>query len=776
MDDIEISSEGEWLTLVMGSVDMVLWDRDLTSNRVRTSVNYAQFYGLEGNKQDWTFQSFLDCLVPEDRPRVVECFNAALEGRGDYHLQFRKIGRDRQVRWCEAKGRIHRSADGTATRVTGVTWDVTGQRVSEERLSHIAKLVPGMVYQFKRAPNGAYSFPYCSDGIGALFGLLPAEVRDDAGPLLKRVHPDDLGVLLSTLDASARTLTLWRCEYRVLRNAVPERWILGTANPELQPDGSVLWHGYTKDITERKNTELTMREVNARLALALSAARMMTWYWDIASDDFVSSPPIDEILGADERHYTMCELFGLMPVEDAARVRDQFERIARDSITTPVIVEFSIALPDGQARLIESQARCALGPSGKSAAVIGVAVDVTRRRKVEKEREDLLLHLRDAQKIDSIGMLTGGIAHDFNNLLSSILGYSSLARDRYADQVPAKLFDYLTEIQHAGERGREMVLQLLAFGRGELPEVSPTNLQGLVEQTLKMVRATLPASIELTAEVSPALPRAVTHPTQFQQMLLNLCINARDAMEGAGRILVTLHEVCLDPSVCASCGKSFSGRHVLLSVIDAGPGIPDAIQSRIFDPFFSTKSNLGGTGMGLAMVHSLLHNHGGHICVETSPASGTRFNLYFVVHPSADADERPFEHARKAWHFSAPLRVLIVDDEPAVGRFFAEVLASNGHFADLEFDPLRALERFCATPDDYDLVITDLTMPKLSGADLARRIISMRPTMPILLVSGYSAGLGTEDAQLKGVRSFLQKPINADELMQAIHRVLRNAD
>ncbi len=774
MDDNRIDSEEEWFSLVMDAADMVLWDRDLATNRVRTSANYAQFYGLEDGQREWSFQTFLECVAVEDRALVQEYFDAALGGRSDYNFQFRIIGRDRELRWCEARGRIHRRADGTATRVTGVTWDITRQRASEERLTHIAKLVPGMVYQFERAADGAYRFPYCSDGIGALFGLAPADVRDDASALLKLVHPADLRVLLDALEMSARTMTQWHCEYRVRPENGEERWISGTANPERKPDGAVLWHGHTKDITQAKHAELAMGEVNARLALALSAAHMMTWYWDLASDAFVSSPAIGPILGREDRAYTMSELFTLMPAADAARMRTQCERVAREAVTQPVIIEFNIALPDGHTRLIESQARCALDANGRSTTVIGVALDISRRRKLEKEREDLLLHLADTQKIETIGMLTGGIAHDFNNVLSSILGYSSLALDRYAGQLPDKLVDYLDEIQQAGERGRDMVVQLLAFGRGEHPQVRPTDLNGLVTQTLKMVRATLPTSIELATEVAVDLPPATTHPTQFQQVLLNLCINARDAMQGAGQIHVTLHEVMLEELPCASCGKHFAGRHLLLSVIDAGPGIPDNIRGRIFDPFFSTKVSRGGTGMGLAMVHSLVHSHGGHIVVETSAHSGTAFKLYFKVDTEREVAPAPHGEARRALPICAPLRVLVVDDESAVGRFFAEMLMAHGHFADVECEPLRAWARFSAAPDDYDLIITDQIMPRMSGVELAQRVLALRPALPIILVSGYSADLDASTVAALGVRRFLHKPISAEHLLKAIDEAVQH--
>jgi signal transduction histidine kinase/CheY-like chemotaxis protein len=449
--------------------------------------------------------------------------------------------------------------------------------------------------------------------------------------------------------------------------------------------------------------------------------------------------------------------------------------VLRDSITTPHTVEFQILLPDGSARWIESQARSALDPAGQATTVIGVAIDITRRRKVERERDELVLHLSDSQKIESIGLLTGGIAHDFNNVLSSILGYSSLARDRYAAQLPEKLLEYLTEIQSAGERGRDMVTQLLAFGRVERTDVAPVDLQGLVEQTLKMVRSTLPATIQLTTYFMPDLPPAATHPTQFQQVLLNLCINARDAMEGSGRIVVTLHEVTLATALCASCGKVFSGKHVLMSVVDAGPGIPDAIKAQIFDPFFSSKTNRGGTGMGLAMVHSLVHSHGGHIVLDTAPGQGARFNLYFRVTDGAGDKRGDDAPAHQRLDFSTPLRALVIDDEGAVGNFFAEVLRTAGHDARLEVDPLQALETFCASPDEFDLVITDQTMPNMSGADLAQHVLALRPAMPVILLSGFGAGIDADKAHELGIRTFLQKPISATELMLAIHNALRPA-
>jgi signal transduction histidine kinase len=267
----------------------------------------------------------------------------------------------------------------------------------------------------------------------------------------------------------------------------------------------------------------------------------------------------------------------------------------------------------------------------------GVTIDVSQRKSAEQDRERLRTQLGQAQKMESIGMLTSGIAHDFNNILGSILGYAGLALQRYASTSPPKLAEYLNEVVTAGERARDLVAQLLAFSRGESVAVQATAIGPIIEQSLRMLRPALPSSVNMQLNLASNLPLVMANAVQFQQVLVNLCVNARDATNGNGVITVSAAPVQLEPVACASCHQNFSGRFVALTVEDTGEGIPESTRLRIFEPFFTTKAQGKGSGMGLAMVHGIVHRQGGHILLDSRPGAGTRFRLLMPV--SAEAVE-----------------------------------------------------------------------------------------------------------------------------------------
>ncbi len=391
-----------------------------------------------------------------------------------------------------------------------------------------------------------------------------------------------------------------------------------------------------------------------------------------------------------------------------------------------------------------------------------------------RSRRELALgdaRLRQAQKIEAIGQLTGGIAHDFNNILASILGYAALARDSLGkDQ--EKQRGYLQEVIQAGERARDLVRQMLDFSRSSQGNPVLLSVSDLVDESVKMLRALLPSSIRIVPPGGgQALPPVRADAAQLQQVLVNLCVNARDALQGEGTLTLDVRSLKTAGVRCASCHRQIRGDFVVLAVKDNGCGMNADQQARIFDPFFTTKEVGKGTGMGLSAVHGIVHSHGGHILLESAPGQGSEFRILLPAQggelPDAGEDR---EEATNTAAF--PARILVVDDEAAIGRFLKELLEAQGYEVEVSEDPRQALARFEADPGDLDLVITDQTMPGMSGLRLAACMRARRPDLPVILCSGFSDLVDENSAREAGIAAFLSKPIDMNSLLAKISELL----
>jgi PAS domain S-box-containing protein len=408
--------------------------------------------------------------------------------------------------------------------------------------------------------------------------------------------------------------------------------------------------------------------------------------------------------------------------------------------------------------------------------VLVIVRDLTRRRQAEAERARLETQLRQAQKMEAIGHLTGGIAHDFNNILTSIMGYLALAGERRTTHRDARLSKYLELAQLASTRARDLIQQMLTFSRGRRGEARPLRLAPLVKESIKLLRSTLPATIGLETDFVPDLPAVRLDPVQMGQVLLNLCINARDAMPAGGTIRVGLRMIERGEEICTSCRDWVRGQDfVELSVGDTGAGIAPDVLDRMFEPFFSTKEVGKGSGMGLATVHGIVHEHGGHVVVDTAPGEGARFRVLLPALAGKAATVEQEAPARVALNRARPRlngRVLVVEDEEMVGEFMADLLDSWGLSVIVKSNPEEARELLASDPAGFDLVVTDYTMPRGTGLDLARHLELMRPDLPIVLYTGYSEAVDEQDARRCGVRALVKKPLEPAAFLSVLRAYL----
>ncbi len=448
------------------------------------------------------------------------------------------------------------------------------------------------------------------------------------------------------------------------------------------------------------------------------------------------------------------------------------KRYSKEATPKSSIYEIEYKRKDGSTFPSETMGHAVKLSDGTPIGFIGIIRDITERKNAEKERIVLQNQLLQSQKMDAIGQLTGGIAHDFNNILASILGFAELTMMSLEKSDEHNLIPYIKNINTAGERARTLVAQMLSFSRSTSGSPENIELPLFIKEVTSLIRPTTPTSIDIKTNISKDIPLVYIDKTQLHQVLMNLCINARDAIENNGTITIDLSYEVDSKTQCNSCNKSIQGEYVKISVSDTGSGIPADILDKIFDPFMSTKEVGKGTGMGLSVVHGILHKHNAHITIETKLNAGTTLNLYLP--PSHNiTDAMPDE---KSNHISKQdgkgKHILVVDDEKSITVLLKDILENYGYKVTCETDSSKAFDIFMST--DFDLVITDQTMPETSGIDLVKQILKTKPSTPIFLCSGYSESINEEEALKLGCRKYLDKPINFQSLLKALHDLFKN--
>ncbi len=426
--------------------------------------------------------------------------------------------------------------------------------------------------------------------------------------------------------------------------------------------------------------------------------------------------------------------------------------------------------PDNPAGIpMEITVKIVRDKGGQPLSILMTLHNLERARQEMEEKAQLEIQLRQAQKMEAIGTLAGGIAHDFNNILSPILGYTEMA----LMNIPPdnSVAEDLKQVLTAAKRAKDLVRQILSFSRQGEQERQPIRLQFILKESLKLLRATIPSTITIHEEIDPGCEAVLADPTQIQQVIMNLCTNAYHAMrEKGGTLRIGLRSVELSVADLATKTVPAPGRYVQLTVADTGIGIPQEMQERIFEPYFTTKKKGEGTGLGLSMVHGIVKGFGGTVTVSSEPTRGTEFQVYLPALAAAPVEETVAPGLLSLATGSE--RVLVVDDDAPILTVMQHLLGGLGYQVVPFSDSVAALAAFREHPHDFDLVITDMTMPTKTGEEVAREVLALRPGMPVILCTGFSENMGPEKAKAMGVRQFLMKPVILGELARVVRAAL----
>jgi PAS domain S-box-containing protein len=522
-----------------------------------------------------------------------------------------------------------------------------------------------------------------------------------------------------------------------------------------------------RDITQRQQVMKMLQETTEQLLEAQRIAGLGSYVFDLAAGTWTGSEVLGEILGLDEpggQHDIKDWVQVVHPEDRESMVRFWQENVIKQHQCFDRIYRI-LRLNDHKERWVHGQGKLVRDDQGRPARVVGVIQDITEQRKLEQR-------MFQAQKLEAIGTLAGGIAHDFNNILGAMFGYADLLKQDTEGNAPAQ--ENVEELLKATERAKDLVQQILTFSRQHEQKSQIIRLDTIVREAIRFLRASLPAQIKIQLAAEADVPPVLADPTQIYQVTINLVTNALHAMEGgAGQMTVTLDKFVPDQRFLQLHPDLQPGSYARLSVADTGHGMDALTKSRIFEPFFTTKPIGKGTGLGLSVVHGIVKAHGGAITVQSQVGRGSTFLVYFPGQPSPIVPPMPIEVEVPTGSGES---ILLLDDEPAL-MSAAQRLLTRLNYRVMACSNAREALRLCQrNPGGIDLVITDLTMPELNGLEVARELRKLRPDLPVILASGFSAELTEELLAEAGICELLEKPVSREALAKAVGRALAGAN
>ena len=720
---------------------------------------------------DLADMNFWDFIHPDFRDLVRNRgLNRLKEENPPSRYEIKFITKNGRVKWVDFSATVINFEN--KTMIMGSTYDVTKRKQAEDQLRESEALFRNLFEQHaavKLIIDPANGNIIDANAAAAEFygwtreQLMQMRIQD-----INTLSPEEVKQEMEKVRAQERVNFEFR--HRRADGSIRDTEVFSS---KISAKGKELLHSIVHDITSRKQAEEALRESKQQLSYIIDFLPDATFVidrsgkvvaWNRAIEAMTGVKAAD-MLGKNDYEYSL-PFYGIrrpllidLVSMSGKEIEKSYHSVRKEGDV--ILAEADVSVK-GETCSLFVVARPLYDSEGHIAGAIESIRDITDLKKLQ-------IQLRQAQKMEAIGTLAGGIAHDFNNILSSVIGYTEMALEE-AD-AGGRLRRYLDQIYKSGERARDLVNQILAFSRKQEQARKPVLVTPIIQEGIKLLRSSLPSSVQITRCITQTPVMILSEPTAIHQVLMNLCTNAAHAMREKGGILdiqLTQEKVDLDREMYPF--SLAAGNYVKLTVSDTGHGIDASVMERVFDPFFTTKGPGEGTGLGLSVVYGIVRDHGGAIDIVSEVGKGTTVGVYFPL----EEMEMPLQKHAPEQIPGGSERILFVDDEAALVELGDIMLTSLGYQVTSRTSSVEALELFRARPYDFDLVITDMTMPNMRGNDLARELLKIRPDIPIIVCTGFSEMITEEKAKALGIRRLVMKPIFTKDIARVIREVLGN--
>ena len=752
---------GPSLEKALNAAGLGVCEWDLKSGTITLSVAISRWVMAEPLPGDG-FD--LESLVhPDDHQRLLNIAQNSSRTDPRFEIEFRMFDADGEIRWMMYLGTVEYDTAGSPVRLIGTIQDITKRREIELQSRQFevnlrALVEASTLFTWQANVHGE------SDELFAWLQDLSGRPIASIEEVLEIIHPEDIDAARQAWELSVATRTVFTSVCRFLSRDRGYRYLAIRGVQLFDDKGNFQqWIGTFNDITDRKSAEEALRKNEAQLQLVADSVPVVIAYLDKESRFLFANKACLNWFGLADK-----EIVGRHVADIVGR--DIYKELLSEieSVLKGAEVRLERAALIDRTRYVQLTYKPDLDSLGNTLGYFLFIIDLTESRQAEERLRKSQEQLRQAQKLESIGRLAGGIAHDFNNMLTAINGYSELALSQLNDGDPLKR--NIEEIKKAGERSANLTRQLLAFSRQQLINVSLINLNQAIIDSTVMIQRVIGEDIQIETDLYERLWTLKGDKNLLTQILLNLVVNARDAMPRGGIITISTQNVILDDDSMMLRFGANVGPFVKLSVSDTGIGMDDETKKQIFEPFFTTKETGKGTGLGLSMVYGIVKQLDGYVWVESEPNGGTTFDLYFPRAEDTDEVTSVEIHNTNPKHGTET--VLLVEDEDIVRELSSEVLRSCGYKVIEASSGKEALRSYKEFGKEISLLMTDVVMPGMNGEELAKQLLSIQPELKILYTSGYIDNPIALSDGLKHGAAFIQKPFTNIELARKIRAIL----
>ena len=764
--EIELGDAKTKFDLALKAARAGVWEMNIETGKAVWSNEIGRLLGLD-QQQTPSLDLWMNAIYPEDRQMVIDTFTQTTREAMESNMEYRVCWPDGSTHWLLSRGKPLYNDKKKWIGYLGTIIDTTERR---ELLESVRQRETEYRSLFENMPNG---FAYCQalyDQNDRVEDFVFIEVNRKFEELLSM--KDVIGKRATQIIPEIRTTDdeLFQITERIVKSGQPEyfdyflnalqQWFSFSVYSPKQDFFIVIFDV----ITGRKKIEQSLRESENKYRTITEQISEVVFVTDFTGIVRYISPSIQKTAGYRPEEIIGHSFFDFLAHDEIERAKYKLgEAIARHLDSE--VFELKYRKRDGSDLYGEVGVRYFLENNGSEySGMIGVIRDISRRKKAEEEKKILELQLQKAERLETVGRLVGGIAHDFNNLLSPILGYAELGMLNAAEEGYDP--EYYTAIVQASERAKELISQILTFSKTNDSKPAPVKVQSIIEEVVQLLCPSIPAHIRIEKKIDQACRNILIDPSKLHQMLVNLCTNAWQAIDkDHGVITIELREVTPGKALLNKLTGLMAQPYAELSISDNGTGMDNATMEHIFEPFFTTKAPDKGSGLGLSVVHGIVTGYKGQILVESEPGESTTFRIYLPVIEAASEQNcsRPIPQQGKG-------RILFVDDKQIILNMVSKMLTKQGFEVCAIKNPREAIGLFRQAPERFDLAITDLTMPELSGLELSTELKNLCPRLPIIMMTGF--GKDIEDEQTlnrHGICKILKKPVRLAELVAAIN-------